>query len=123
MPLTNRRMAVDPNTKWNLNSLYDHLHSLITYVDDKSDLRINATLAEMHKIESINDVKHETMNGIREQLTDQAETFLRKDEYKLAHANLQDKLDSLSKVVWTGLGVWLVLQLLIAAVLILVFKK
>ena len=116
-------MAEENNTKWNLCSLHDYLKSLIVYTQDKSDLRINAAIEEMHKIEKINDLKHESMNEIRQQLNDQARTFVTKDFYDAKHEVLTNKIEGLQKIVFVGLGVWIVIQGIIVVVLIFVFKK
>jgi hypothetical protein len=76
----------------------------------------------MHKIEKINDLKHETMNEVRGQLTDQARTFVTKDFYDAKHEVLTNKIEALQKIVFIGLGVWLVIQGIIVAVLVLVFN-
>jgi ABC-type bacteriocin/lantibiotic exporter with double-glycine peptidase domain len=111
------------STKWNLYSLHDYLKSLIIYTQDKSDLRINASLEEMHKIEKINDMKHESMNEIRQQLNDQSRTFITKDFYDAKHEVLTNKIEGLQKIVFIGIGVWLVIQGIIVVVLVFVFKK
>lgn len=59
------------------------------------------------------------MNEIREQLDRQITTFVNKDELKLT----QQEIKSLSKLVYIGLGVWLLLQPVIMFVMTLVFKK
>jgi ABC-type bacteriocin/lantibiotic exporter with double-glycine peptidase domain len=109
--------------KWNINSLHDYLKDKIFFAQEKSDLRINAVLEEMHKIEKINDLKHESMNEIREQLNDQSKTFLKTDMYESKHEIITSKLDSLQKIVFVGLGVWLVIQGIIVVVLVFIFKK
>jgi len=60
----------------------------------------------------------EGMNEIRKHLTDQANTFVTKDELRLVEKDIKN----LSRLVNMGLGIWIVLQLILSAVLILIFK-
>jgi hypothetical protein len=59
------------------------------------------------------------MNEIREQLDRQISTFVSKDELKLT----QQEIKSLSRLVYIGLGVWLLLQPIIMFIMTLIFKK
>ena len=59
------------------------------------------------------------MNEVREQLNRQIDTFITKDELKLT----QQEIRSLSRLVYIGLGVWLLLQPIIMFIMTLVFKK
>ena len=59
------------------------------------------------------------MNNIHLQLVKQNDTFVNKDELKL----LQHEIKSLSKLVYIGLGVWLLLQPIIMFIMTLLYKK
>jgi len=59
------------------------------------------------------------INEIREQLDRQVITFVSKEELKLVERDIK----SLSRLVYIGLGVWLLLQPIIMFVMTLIFKK
>ncbi len=60
-----------------------------------------------------------SMNEIREQLDRQIETFVTKVELKL----LEQRFDGLSKLVYIGFGIFIVLQIILIFVLNVIFKK
>ncbi|HUX57091.1 MAG TPA: hypothetical protein VMV77_08960 [Bacteroidales bacterium] len=70
------------------------------------------------KNDELNTLKHESMNEIRAQLDKQALTFITEPSLKL----IEQRVESLQKLVYIGLGVWLFLQLIIVSVLVFVFK-
>jgi hypothetical protein len=111
------------DSRWNIFSLKEWVDLALTSLEQRIEQRFTSTIAEMHKIEKQNDDKHRDMNEIREQLKDQATTFIPKNEYDLKHEILDNKINSLSKIVYIGLGIWTLLSLLIAIVLLLIFKK
>lgn len=113
----------DMNTKWNVNSLHEHFSVLISNAEDKADLRIKALDDKVDKIDKINDLKHESMNEVREQLKDQAATFVSRESYETRHAFIEKDIKAIQKVIWMMMGVWLVLQGIIVVVLVFVFKK
>ena len=59
------------------------------------------------------------MNEIRAQLDRQVATFVSKDELKLT----QQEIKSLSRLVYIGLGVWILLQPIIMYVLTMLYEK
>ncbi|KKP52074.1 MAG: hypothetical protein UR43_C0015G0010 [candidate division TM6 bacterium GW2011_GWF2_33_332] len=59
------------------------------------------------------------MNNIHLQLVKQNETFVNKDEMKL----VEREIKSLSRLVYIGLGVWLLLQPIIMYILTLLYKR
>jgi len=65
------------------------------------------------------DSRLEKMNEVRSQLDRQIITFANKDELKL----IEREIKSLSRLVYIGLGVWLLLQPIIMYVLTLLYKK
>ena len=62
------------------------------------------------------------MNEIREQLREQANTFVSKDEYNGDKRLINTKIEHLSRLVYVGLGIWIVFQAILSAILIIIFK-
>jgi ABC-type bacteriocin/lantibiotic exporter with double-glycine peptidase domain len=99
--------------------LEDEIHAseeklIITIKKDEEAVKVAKDAME-HKLEG--------MNKIRDQLNDQASQFLRTEVFDAKHDLLVSKMESLQKIVFIGLGVWLVLQGLIVTVLVFIFKK
>jgi len=86
------------------------------------DMRFNESGKAVEIAEKLMANRLEESNGIRDQLKEQAQTFVTKIEYNLTHENLVKKVEELQRLVYIGLGVWIVLQLIISVVLILIFK-
>jgi hypothetical protein len=59
----------------------------------------------------------DNMNEIREQLDRQIETFVSKSDLKL----FEQKLEALSKMVYIGFGIFLVLQIILVYIMAKVF--
>mgnify|MGYP001211989895 CR=1 FL=1 len=112
----------DNGNKWNLASLHEHITILVSNLEDKFDIKLSALDNKLDKIDKINDVKHESMNQVREQLDDQARTFVTKEMYESKHEVIENKIEALQKLVFIGLGVWMVIQGIIVVVLVFIFK-
>ena len=63
------------------------------------------------------------MNEVRAQLDRQVKTFVSLEKFDGAMNSVNQKIESLSRLVYIGLGIWLVLQLLLSALVIFIFKK
>lgn len=105
--------------KWNVYSLKEHFDTVMASRDEKFAEKIQALREIVDKVERLNDLKHETMNEVREQLRDQADTFLTQESFKLQHKIIEYKIERIQKYVNIGIGVWIVLQILLG---ILVLK-
>lgn len=89
-----------------------HLEGKIDLINADSKDALAAAKTEM-------DRRLEGMNAIRKQLEDQAKTFVRKEELALVEKDIK----VLSKLVYIGLGVWLLLQLIIVTIITLIFGR
>ena len=59
------------------------------------------------------DRRLEGMNEFRAQLTSQTREFIRREEYQLSEKLINQKHEGLSKIVYIGIGVVIVLELLL----------
>ena len=99
--------------RWNVYSLKEHFDTVMASRDEKFAERINALREIVDKVEKLNDLKHETMNEVREQLKDQADTFITEESFKLQHRLLENKIEVIQRFIYIGVGIWIVLQLLL----------
>jgi hypothetical protein len=59
----------------------------------------------------------EGMNEFREQLDRQTREFIKRDEYMLSEKLINQKIDTLSKIVYIGVGVIIVLEIVLNIVM------
>jgi len=93
---------------WNVHSLKKYFDSSIFHIKQ------NTKIAGKEMDRRLNG-----MNEIRRQLVDQAATFVTKSELKL----LDHEIKALSRLVYIGFGVWVILQVLITFILSLILKN
>jgi hypothetical protein len=91
--------------------------SLREYVD----VRFQSIAQAVDKAESAAEKRFESINEMRGMVTDAASRFMPRTEYEAAHQAMVEKVESLQKMLWVGLGVILALQFL--ASLMFVFWK
>ena len=109
--------------RWNVFSLKEYLDLAISSLSDKLNL-INQNNADaLNTAKDELDRRLEGMNDIRKQLNDQARTFLERNVFDAEQKLTHQKIDGIQKILWVGLGVWLVLQSILVVVLVLVFKR
>jgi iron-sulfur cluster repair protein YtfE (RIC family) len=109
--------------RWNIASLKEYFDYAMLSLEEKFEIKLQSLDQKVEKIDKVNDIKHEAMNEVREQLGDQADTFLQTAIYDSKHEIIQNKIEGLQKLVFVGLGVWMVVQGIIVVVLIFIFKK
>jgi len=68
------------------------------------------------KAETAAERRFESQNEFRGTLTDQARTFMPRMEYESAHKSLVEKVESVQKFLWMGLGAMLAIQLFIGII-------
>ena len=90
----------------------------IDHLSDKIAIRDNLNKDAIEAAKNDINIRLEAMNKVRGQLQDQAKTFVSKEELKL----VEKDISMLSKLVYVGLGVWLLLQVIIVTVMSLLFK-
>jgi hypothetical protein len=77
------------------------------------DAHENFTKIAMDKAETVMNLRLNSMNEFRDQLRDQAGTFITASAYSANQKLLESKIESLQKIVWTGIGMLLIVQIVI----------
>lgn len=91
-------------------------------IKEHFELKFKAMDKALKLARKLMDSRLEGMNEFRAQLNEQVKTFVSVEKYEGAQKNLNQKIDSLSKLVYIGLGVWIVLQVVLSFILIYIFK-
>ena len=85
---------------WNVDSLKEYLDKRIDDLDVANDRSVQDAKSSADKAIEVNakiiEKRLDSMNEFREQLRDQAGTFITRSEYEIAHKSLSDKIDGLS---------------------------
>jgi glucose-6-phosphate isomerase len=91
--------------------------SLKEYFDEKFEalekqlaLRDQLTSKALIKADETLNLRLEGMNEFRAQLTQQTHTFVKQSEFKLHIEKVETKIEILTKLVYIGIGILLVLQ-------------
>ena len=87
-----------------------HLEQKMNITHIKNDEALRSAKDEMNR-------RLESMNEFRNQLEKQANTFISRDEYEPKHELVNQKVDSISKMVYIGVGILIVVQIAIGLVL------
>jgi hypothetical protein len=118
----------DQNSRLTI-SLKTHFDKVIEDLEKRIDQRFDSMQEAVNKAEKAADERAEKANEWRAQYNQQEEILLRKDEFKAEHRILQveiktidNKIASVSKLVYIGLGIWIILQVAIGAVLAVIIK-
>jgi len=82
--------------------------------------RFMALQRAVDKAEDSNDKRFAAINEMRSMVTDAASRFMPRIEYETAHRALVEKVESLQKFLWMGLGAMLAVQLFIGIVFVMV---
>jgi hypothetical protein len=116
------------NSRLNI-SLEKHFDKVIADLDAKITQRFDLMQLAVTKAEIASNERADKANEWREQYNQQEKVLLRKDEYAVKEQlitskvnNVDNKVTSLSKLVYVGLGIWFVLQLIIGAGLAIILK-
>ena len=100
---------MDEETKDAIHNLELQLVALKTAFDSHALYTQKALeKAEMSMISRL-----EGMNEFREQLKDQNATFITRAEYDVNHKLHEVKIEAIQKIVWTGIGMLLIVQIAI----------
>ena len=131
--MTDSEKQNNNHDRWNIFSLKEYFdYAMYTlkekFEDDLHNMDEKHTIIVTNNKDTLNAAKESMerrlngMNQIREQLNDQAKTFLRIDTFESKHELILNKVESLQKIVWAGVGIVLFIQVIIGVV-ILAFKK
>ena len=85
----------DFNGKLNVVSLKDYVESVVHSLEKNVNNRLEQMDKAVCKAEAATEKRFEGVNEFRLQLSDQARTFLPRQEYEQAHKNVVDKIEEL----------------------------
>jgi len=71
------------------------------------------TKLALDKAETVITLRLNGMNEFREQLREQAGTFITTPVYDVNHKLLEAKIEALQKIIWTGIGMVVILQVVL----------
>jgi hypothetical protein len=94
----------------------NHLQDKVMICMRKNEQALGKASKEMNR-------RLEGMNAFRQQLEEQEKTYIPREEYMARHELLDSKVQSLSKLVYIGLGVVMALEFIIPIVIHLLSQK
>jgi len=97
-------------------------HGYVT-LQELMDERFKALQRAVDKAEEAADKRFAAINEMRSMVTDAASKFMPRLEYETSHRALIEKVESLQKFMWMGLGAMLAVQLFIGIVFVLLKKS
>jgi len=110
-------------------SLERHFDKVVADLEKRIDQRFDLMQLAVSKAEVAANERADKANEWRAQYNDQEKIFLRKDEFNIEHRavlnevkSVENKVAGVSKIVYIGLGIWVVVQILIGAGLALIIK-
>jgi predicted neutral ceramidase superfamily lipid hydrolase len=80
--------------------------------------RFQSLQRAVDKAEEASDRRFAGVNEMRSMVTDAAASYLTRTEYESGHQALVEKVESLQKMLWIGLGALLALQFLISILVV-----
>ena len=101
---------ININIREFVHSEVDHLEQKMNITHLKNDEALRSAKDEMNR-------RLEGMNEFRKQLEKQTVTFLSREEYEAKHQLINHKIEGLSKMVYIGVGILIVVQIAIGVVL------
>jgi hypothetical protein len=102
----------------NYITLKEHFDVILRERDLRYKERWDATETAIVKSEQAIEKRFESVNEFRAQLSDQTITFLTRKEYDLNHKLVENQVSNIQKLVWVGLGVFIVLQIILGAIVL-----
>ena len=113
----------DQNSRLSI-SLEKHFDKVIADLDEKIDQRFDMMQLAVTKAEVAANERADKANEWRAQYNIQEKVLLRKDEYMIKEQLIENKIlvadnkiNALSKIVYIGLGIWLLLQVVLVFIL------
>ena len=94
--------------EWTLNTLRDHLLSMIDSTNRRNDERFIASAVAIEKADKANEKRLDALNELRGALSDNQKLFVQRAEWIAKHDSLMEKIDTLTarqtKEEGTGAG-------------------
>lgn len=98
-----------------INDELEHLGKRINLLFAKNAQALKAYKKTLNK-------RLDEMNEVRAQLDRQVKTFVSIEKFEGEVKALNNKIDNVSKIIYIGMGIWFVLQILIVFILVNIFK-
>ena len=95
----------------NTISLKEHINTKFAELEKQLALRDRLTEKAVVKAEETLNLRLQGMNEFRAELTKQAQNFVKQAEFNLHLEKLEAKINFLTKMVYIGIGILLVLQI------------
>jgi hypothetical protein len=108
-------------TKINIDVKH-YIDQEIKHSEEKTNIKLNKTSEALTESEKVMDRRLAGMNEFREQLNEQTKTFISREEFFVNERLINSKIEGLSKLVYIGMGIFLVLEIVLGVVLSIVFK-
>ncbi len=87
------------------------------------ETRFTSLQRAVDKSEEANDKRFAAINEMRSMVSDAATRFMPRIEYETAHRAIVEKVESLQKFLWMGLGAMLAVQLFIGIVFVMIKRS
>jgi glucose-6-phosphate isomerase len=91
-------------------SLREYFDTKFADLEKQLALRDELTAKALVKADETLNLRLEGMNEFRAELTKQAQTFVKQSEFRLHIEKIETKISMLTKIVYIGIGILLVLQ-------------
>ena len=92
-------------------SLREYFDTKFAALEKQLALRDELTAKALVKADETLNLRLEGMNEFRAELTKQAHTFVKDSEFQLHVEKLESKINFLTKMVYVGIGILLVIQI------------
>jgi len=102
--------------KWNVTSLKEYFEMQFNLFENNINNRFANSEEAVNKAEHEMNRRLNGMNEFREQLKDQENTYITRTEYNLHHQSMLDKVTSNTKLIYWGIGIWAVVQIIIGII-------
>jgi hypothetical protein len=99
-----------------------YIEKEIQHIEDKYSIILSKNADALQEAKKEMERRLEGMNEFRAQLEKQTKTFISRDEFSATEKLILQKVENISKLVYIGFGVFLMLQIIIGVFLTLIFK-
>ena len=108
----NQEQQNNNHERWNVFSLKEYMDYAMTTLDEKF---MTITKKDEEAVKTARDsMEHrlDAVNEFKEQLNDQANSFLKREIYDANHKLIEQKIEGLSRLVYVGVGICVTLELI-----------
>jgi hypothetical protein len=116
-------MKTEQTSIWTIPALHEYFDRVVSDNEDKLLLAIKKDEEAVKTAKESMEHRLDNLNHVYAQMNQESANYLKKDIFDVSHKLVEQKIEGLQKLVYVGLGVWLVLQVIISISLLLIFKK